>query len=50
MRPNPGAGQRHDVVEAANLHVLTLDRDGVARVDLCHSPDLFRLFDLPARV
>ncbi|MFE3254791.1 sigma-70 family RNA polymerase sigma factor [Nocardia sp. NPDC059091] len=42
--------KRGDVFEAANLHVLTLDRDGFARLDLFHSPDLFRLFDLPARL
>ncbi|WP_433562723.1 sigma-70 family RNA polymerase sigma factor [Nocardia sp. CA-151230] len=42
--------ERGDVFEAANLHVLTLDRDGFARLDLFHSPDLFRLFDLPARL
>ncbi|GAB2507603.1 sigma-70 family RNA polymerase sigma factor [Nocardia heshunensis] len=37
-----------EVFKAANLHVLTLDRDGIARMDLFHDPDLFRLFDLPA--
>ncbi|MEV6095895.1 hypothetical protein [Nocardia sp. NPDC051981] len=42
--------ERGDVLEAANLHVLTLDRDGFARLDLFHSPDLFGLFDLPARL
>lgn len=40
--------RRGDVYEAANLHVLTLDEGGVARMDLFHDPGLFRLFDLPA--
>ncbi|MCX4096192.1 RNA polymerase subunit sigma-70 [Nocardia sp. alder85J] len=33
--------------EAANLHVLTLDRAGVARMDLFHAPGLFPMFGLP---
>ncbi|MEC3952323.1 sigma-70 family RNA polymerase sigma factor [Nocardia sp. CDC153] len=37
-----------EVFEAANLHVLTLDADGVARMDLFHAPELFRIFGLPA--
>ncbi|WP_040811787.1 sigma-70 family RNA polymerase sigma factor [Nocardia concava] len=37
-----------DVFEAANLHILTLDGDGIARMDLFHDPDLFRFFGLPA--
>ena len=34
--------------EATTLHVLTLDRDGVARLDLFHTPQLFPAFGLPA--
>lgn len=34
--------------EPLNLHVLTLDAAGVARIDVFHSPDLFPVFDLPA--
>ncbi|MGW4355679.1 nuclear transport factor 2 family protein [Nocardia sp. NPDC004582] len=42
VRRTPGA-----VFEPANLHVLTLDRAGVARMDLFHAPALFPAFGLP---
>ncbi|WP_433667812.1 nuclear transport factor 2 family protein [Nocardia sp. CA-136227] len=42
VRRTPGGG-----FEAANLHVLTLDRAGVARMDLFHAPALFPAFGLP---
>lgn len=34
--------------EATTLHVLTIDRDGIARLDLFHTPQLFPAFGLPA--
>jgi RNA polymerase sigma-70 factor, ECF subfamily len=49
-RPALAAYRRRDTpnFRAANLHVLTLDRDGVARMDLFHAPELFPAFGLPA--
>ncbi|WP_036495382.1 RNA polymerase subunit sigma-70 [Nocardia sp. BMG111209] len=35
-------------LRAANLHVLTLDRGGIARMDLFHAPQLFPAFGLPS--
>ncbi|MVU81090.1 sigma-70 family RNA polymerase sigma factor [Nocardia sp. ET3-3] len=51
-RPALAAYVRRDggVFEAANLHVLTLDTGGVARMDIFHDPDLFRVFGLPDRL
>ncbi|GAB0102323.1 sigma-70 family RNA polymerase sigma factor [Nocardia sp. JMUB6875] len=48
-RPALAAYARRDgVFVAANLHILTFDTDGIARMDLFHDPDLFRFFNLPA--